>query len=288
MGRIDLVNPQTDRSPDEGLTVGSMTTESSGASIRAACARPAPSSPPPRPAGWAATPTPSTSSTAPSCGTASPPASTTGPSRRGRPGRRAHRRGVAEAAGAAPDRRHERWPPRPAAQAGSARPTCTTSRFRGLLHARVLRQPGFKAKLASLDEAAIRHAAGAPIEILREGQFVASCPKAKPPCRRRRRGRAKRALEGAAISRRALRDGVAERAALPELPLAGAAGRAVQPPPPHRRLQPPYIAHGSMGRPAAWRSWRTASSRSGPTRRGSIRCGCCWRGSAGWRRRRSR
>ena len=38
MGQIDLINPETDRSPDEGLTVGSMTTESSGASIRAACA----------------------------------------------------------------------------------------------------------------------------------------------------------------------------------------------------------------------------------------------------------
>ncbi len=33
-----MVNPETDRSPDEGLTVGSMSTEMSGASIRAACA----------------------------------------------------------------------------------------------------------------------------------------------------------------------------------------------------------------------------------------------------------
>jgi CO/xanthine dehydrogenase Mo-binding subunit len=38
MHQVDLVNPETDRSPDEGLTVGSMTTESSGAAIRAACA----------------------------------------------------------------------------------------------------------------------------------------------------------------------------------------------------------------------------------------------------------
>ena len=38
MDQVDLVNPETDLSPDEGLTVGSMTTESSGASVRAACA----------------------------------------------------------------------------------------------------------------------------------------------------------------------------------------------------------------------------------------------------------
>ena len=38
MDQLDVVNPETDLSPDEGLTVGSMSTESSGASIRAACA----------------------------------------------------------------------------------------------------------------------------------------------------------------------------------------------------------------------------------------------------------
>ena len=38
MHRLDVVNPETELSPDEGLTVGSMSTESSGASIRFACA----------------------------------------------------------------------------------------------------------------------------------------------------------------------------------------------------------------------------------------------------------
>jgi CO/xanthine dehydrogenase Mo-binding subunit len=38
MDRLDVVNPETDRSPDEGLTVGSMSIETSGAAIRAACA----------------------------------------------------------------------------------------------------------------------------------------------------------------------------------------------------------------------------------------------------------
>jgi CO/xanthine dehydrogenase Mo-binding subunit len=42
-----------------------------------------------------------------------------------------------------------------------------------LLHARVLRQPWHGAHLAALDEAAVRKAARAPIEILREGEFVA-------------------------------------------------------------------------------------------------------------------
>jgi nicotinate dehydrogenase subunit B len=43
----------------------------------------------------------------------------------------------------------------------------------GALHARVLRQPWTGAELASFDEAAARKAAGAPIEILHEGAFVA-------------------------------------------------------------------------------------------------------------------
>jgi CO/xanthine dehydrogenase Mo-binding subunit len=42
-----------------------------------------------------------------------------------------------------------------------------------VLHARVLRQPWRGAHLATLDEAAVRKAARAPIEILREGEFIA-------------------------------------------------------------------------------------------------------------------
>ena len=42
-----------------------------------------------------------------------------------------------------------------------------------MLHARVLRQPWRGAHLAALDESAVRKAAGAPIEIMREGEFVA-------------------------------------------------------------------------------------------------------------------
>jgi CO/xanthine dehydrogenase Mo-binding subunit len=42
-----------------------------------------------------------------------------------------------------------------------------------MLHARILRQPGRSARLASLNEAAIRRAAGGDIRILRVGSFVA-------------------------------------------------------------------------------------------------------------------
>ncbi len=43
----------------------------------------------------------------------------------------------------------------------------------GLVHARVLRQPWRGARLVELDESAVRKAAKAPIDILREGDFVA-------------------------------------------------------------------------------------------------------------------
>ncbi len=43
----------------------------------------------------------------------------------------------------------------------------------GVVHARVLRRPWRHARLAALDEAAVRKAAKAPIDILREGDFVA-------------------------------------------------------------------------------------------------------------------
>ncbi len=43
----------------------------------------------------------------------------------------------------------------------------------GVVHARMLRQPWKGAKLASLDEAAVRKAAKAPIDIIHDGEFVA-------------------------------------------------------------------------------------------------------------------
>jgi CO/xanthine dehydrogenase Mo-binding subunit len=43
----------------------------------------------------------------------------------------------------------------------------------GMLHARVVRQPGRTASIAAIDEAAIRRAAKQPIDILRSGNFLA-------------------------------------------------------------------------------------------------------------------
>src|SRR5207249_8978765 len=43
----------------------------------------------------------------------------------------------------------------------------------GMLHARVVRQPRRGATIAALDEAAIRRAAKGPVEIIRDGNFVA-------------------------------------------------------------------------------------------------------------------
>src|SRR5439155_11686642 len=43
----------------------------------------------------------------------------------------------------------------------------------GMVHARIVRQPRRGATIASVDEAAIRHAAKTPIEILRDGNFLA-------------------------------------------------------------------------------------------------------------------
>ena len=43
----------------------------------------------------------------------------------------------------------------------------------GMVHARVVRQPRRGATIASIDEAAIRRAAKGPIEIIRDGNFLA-------------------------------------------------------------------------------------------------------------------
>ena len=104
-----------------------------------------------------------------------------------------------------------------------------------VLHARVLRQPWRGARLAALDENAVRKAAKAPIEILREGEFVAftSGSETRGDARRRSRAHA-RALGGRhAAARRRRHAGLAQGAALarqdhrhrPARPRAGANGR---------------------------------------------------------------
>jgi CO/xanthine dehydrogenase Mo-binding subunit len=249
LGRLDLVNPETDRSPDEGLTVGSMSTETSGAAVRAACAEVRAlftaaaarrlGCQPERleiddgaflrdgePSGfdyWAL---------AADVDLATPP---TGAARPKPPER--HRivgRDIARL-------------DLPAKIFGAA--YLHDLAPAGMLHARVLRQPGFRARLASLDEAAIRHAAGPGVEILREQQFVAFLSESEA---------AVVAALGAAEQTarwdgaRDLSPTLSEAASLKDLPCQSFPSPEPAPGPSNRRRHTagysrPYIAHGSMG-----------------------------------------
>jgi CO/xanthine dehydrogenase Mo-binding subunit len=173
MRRLDVVNTETDRSPDEGLTVGSMSIETSGAAVRAACAeaRALFVAAAANRLGCAAgdldivdgaflaqgQPTDVDYwSLAPEVDLAQAPSG--------------------EARWKTPDRHRlvGREQPRldlpakvfDAAYIHDLAPP-------GMLHARVLRQPGPKATLAKLNESAIRHAASAAVDIVREAQFLA-------------------------------------------------------------------------------------------------------------------
>jgi CO/xanthine dehydrogenase Mo-binding subunit len=250
MDRLDVVNPETDLSPDEGLTVGSMSIESSGASIRAACAE---------------VRALFTAAAAKRLG-CSPTALDIDDGaflRDGEPSGLDYW-GLAaevdlavaptgEAAPKSPDRHkvvgttHGRLD-LPAKVFGAA--YLHDLAQPGMLHARVLRQPGLKAKLKRLDEAAIRHAAGgAEVEILREGQFVAFLSASE---------RAVTAAVGAAElsaeweDARDLAPALSETASLKELPRASFPSPEPAPEPSNRRrltasYSRPYIAHGSMG-----------------------------------------
>jgi CO/xanthine dehydrogenase Mo-binding subunit len=119
----------------------------------------------------------------------------------------------------------------------------------GMLHARVLRQPGPKARLARLDEAAIRHAAGAPIEVLRERDFVAFLSESEPAV-----AAAIAAAEQGAVweDARDLSPALSETASLMDLPAESFPSPEPAPEPSNRRqlsasYSRPYIAHGSMG-----------------------------------------
>ena len=173
--QVRIVSGETDVSPSEGFTSGSYSVAVGGASIRLVCAEvrvavPATGSP-----------------TQLRCPIdeivgrdgrflrgGRRPAATTGRSR-------ATSISIARRAARAPAKRRRRLSPRrpqpaahrPAGQARPARRSFTTSRRSNVVHARVLRQPWRSARLVALDEAAVRQAAKAPIDILREGDLVA-------------------------------------------------------------------------------------------------------------------
>jgi CO/xanthine dehydrogenase Mo-binding subunit len=171
--RLTMVNPQTDRSPDEGLTVGSMSIETSGAAVRAACAEAralfvravadrlvcAPDEIDIRDGAFlragAATGLDYWKLAADVDLAVEP----SGEARWKKPDR--HR-----LVGQPLDRLD--LPPK---VFGAA--YVHDLELPGMLHARVLRQPGPEAELTDLDEGSIRRAAGGGLEIVRDRDFVA-------------------------------------------------------------------------------------------------------------------
>ena len=248
-GRLTLVNPQTDRSPDEGLTVGSMSIETSGAALRAACAE-------------ARALFVRAAADRLACG----------------PEEIDVLDGAFLCAGAATGLDY--WDlaahvDLAAAPSGEA-PWKTPDRHRlvgrtldrldlppklfgaaylhdldlsGMSHARVLRQPGPGARLTGLDEEAIRRAAAEAVEIVRDHDFVAFVSKSE-----RAADAAVAIAERTAVWRqsRDLAPNVSEAASLKSME---SADYVFGDPPPEasnrRRHQAvysrPYIAHGSIG-----------------------------------------
>ena len=249
MGQLDVVNPETDRSPDEGLTVGSMSIEMSGAAVRAACAevralyvRAAQ-----RRLG---------------CEAEDLAISRGAFSLRGEPCGLDYWTLAADVDLTQAPSGQARWKDvdqlrlvgreesrldLPAKVFGGAYVHDLAPS--GMLHARVLRQPSPGARLGALNEAAIRHAAGAPIDILREHDFVALIAKSE--------GAVEAALEAAARTStwegvRELSELVSEPASLKSLPAEDFALGDAPPEPSNRRRHAatysrPYLAHASMG-----------------------------------------
>ncbi len=119
----------------------------------------------------------------------------------------------------------------------------------GVLHARVLRQPGPRARLAELDEEAVRRAAGGDVDILVEGAFIALISASE-----RAAGLALAAAERLARweGARSVAELLSEPASLKDLPAETWSEGAPPAEPSNRRRHQaaysrPYIAHGSLG-----------------------------------------
>jgi len=122
-------------------------------------------------------------------------------------------------------------------------------RVPGMLHARVLRQPGPKAELLSIDEAAIRRAAGGEITIVREGNFVAFLSESEPVAAKALAA-AERFMQWRGA--RSLDPSLSEPSSLATMPSTDHSEGAPAPAPSNRRRHEatysrPYIGHGSIG-----------------------------------------
>ncbi|HEY1562653.1 MAG TPA: molybdopterin cofactor-binding domain-containing protein [Caulobacteraceae bacterium] len=247
--RLTMVNPQTDRSPDEGLTVGSMSIETSGAAVRAACAEAralfvravadrlicAPDEIDIRDGAFlhagAATGL-DYWKLAPDVDLAVEPSG--------------------EARWKTPDRHRLVGQPLdrldlPPKVFGAA--YVHDLELPDMLHARVLRQPGPEAELTDLDEGAIRRAAGEGLEIVRDRDFVALVSPSE-----RDAAAALSAAERTAVWRQArdLAPSLSEAVSLKRLVSEDfAVGDPATETSNRRRHQAvysrPYIAHGSIG-----------------------------------------
>jgi CO/xanthine dehydrogenase Mo-binding subunit len=122
-------------------------------------------------------------------------------------------------------------------------------RMDSMLHARVLRKPSPKARLVAIDEAAIRRAARDDIEIIRVGDFVAFLSDREPSAMAALVAAERHTTwEGA----RALASDLSEASSLPTMPSTDHSEGAPPPPASNRRrhnatYSRPYIAHGSIG-----------------------------------------
>jgi nicotinate dehydrogenase subunit B len=121
--------------------------------------------------------------------------------------------------------------------------------LKDVTHARILRQPGYKAQIATFDEAAVRKAAGADVEIVRDGAFIAFLSKSE---------RAVSLAVAAADQQVTWSDArvgspqLSEPVKLKTLPATPWEGGAPSPEPSNRRRHKasygrPFIAHASMG-----------------------------------------
>jgi nicotinate dehydrogenase subunit B len=247
--RLDVVNLETGASPDEGLTVGSMSTEMSGASIRAACAeaRSLFAEAVAQRLGCDA------SDIDVDDGAFLRAGAKTGLDYWALAGEVDLSRAPSEDVKPKSPDKHK--------LVGTSQPRIDLPpklfgaaflhdlALPGMLHARVLRQPGPEAKLAGVDEDAVRRSAGEAIDILREGEFVAFISGSE-----RAVTAAITAAEGLAEwnGARDLSPALSETDSLKVLPSEAFPSGAPAPADSNRRRLKasygrPYIAHGSMG-----------------------------------------
>ena len=249
LARVDVMPLSTETAPDEGMTVGSMSIETSGASVRAACAE-------------VRALFLEEAARRLDCALTELDIDDGVFVRHGKPTNESYwtlapKVSLARAAtGEAPSKPSDHY-----TIVGTNAPRFDLApkvfgaaflhdmRMPGMLHARVLRQPGSRAQLVAFDEPAIRRAAGGEITFVRDENFVAILSEREPV--------ASAALAVAEHNAkwdgaRSLDAELSEAASLTAMPSTDHSEGAPEPAPSNRRKHAatysrPYIAHGSIG-----------------------------------------